>query len=51
MIYMLAIGLCLIVWIILDVLHGGPPWSHPSVRRAVTRAATVLARIGRPSRS
>jgi hypothetical protein len=29
MIYMLVIALALIVWIILDVLHGGPPWSHP----------------------
>ncbi len=28
-IYMLIIVLGLIVWIILDVLHGGPPWSHP----------------------
>jgi hypothetical protein len=25
-IYMLLILLALIVWIILDVLHGGPPW-------------------------
>ena len=28
-IYLLVLGLCLLVWIILDVLHGGPPWSHP----------------------
>jgi hypothetical protein len=28
-VYLLALGLCLLVWIILDVLHGGPPWSHP----------------------
>lgn len=30
MIYMLILALALIVWIILDVLHGGPPWGpHP----------------------
>ena len=30
MIYLLVIVLALIVWIILDVLHGGPPWGpHP----------------------
>jgi hypothetical protein len=30
MIYMLVFALALIVWIILDVLHGGPPWGpHP----------------------
>jgi hypothetical protein len=28
-IYLLVLGLGLIVWIILDVMHGGPPWSHP----------------------
>jgi hypothetical protein len=28
-IYLLVLGLCLLVWIILDVMHGGPPWSHP----------------------
>ncbi len=28
-IYMLLLLLALIVWIVLDVLHGGPPWSHP----------------------
>lgn len=29
MIYMLVIVLCLIVWVILDVMHGGPPWERP----------------------
>ena len=30
MIYMLVLILTLIAWIILDVLHGGPPWGpHP----------------------
>jgi hypothetical protein len=28
-IYYLVFVLGFIVWIILDVLHGGPPWSHP----------------------
>lgn len=28
MIYMLVLILGLIVWIILDALHGGPPWSR-----------------------
>ena len=28
-IYYLVFVLAFIVWIILDVLHGGPPWSHP----------------------
>ncbi len=28
-IYLLILGACLVVWIILDVMHGGPPWSHP----------------------
>ena len=27
-IYLLVLGLRLVVWIILDVMHGGPPWSH-----------------------
>ena len=26
MIYMLVLVLCLLVWIILAVMHGGPPW-------------------------
>jgi hypothetical protein len=30
MIYMMGLILALIAWIILDVLHGGPPWGpHP----------------------
>jgi hypothetical protein len=28
MIYLLVLLLALIVWVILDVIHGGPPWSH-----------------------
>jgi len=27
-IYIAFLLLALIVWIILDVLHGGPPWTH-----------------------
>jgi hypothetical protein len=26
MIYLLVLAVALIVWIILDALHGGPPW-------------------------
>ena len=28
MIYLLVLGLCAIVWIILCVMHGGTPWTH-----------------------
>jgi hypothetical protein len=29
MIYLLVVVLCVIAWVILDVLHGGPPWERP----------------------
>lgn len=29
MIYLLVLALCLTVWAILCIVHGGPPWTHP----------------------
>jgi hypothetical protein len=28
MIYMLIFMLCLIAWVIIVAVHGGPPWEH-----------------------
>ena len=27
-IYTVVLLLCLLVWVILCILHGGPPWTH-----------------------
>jgi hypothetical protein len=28
MIYMLILMLCLMAWVIIATVHGGPPWEH-----------------------
>jgi len=28
MIYMMIFMLCLIAWVIINAVHGGPPWEH-----------------------